>query len=354
MEEAELDRTEQATPFKLRRAKEKGTVARGLDLGFFAAIAAATCLLWIGGSALARTSAHAFAEVLAAAGAIGASPQAIPALASRLALPLTTPLAVFAGAVFFLALALDFAQVGPVFSTTPLKPDFARINPAKGLKRLLSWRLLVEAAKALIKLAVYATIAWLVIDGMLGVLAAGSGGGLRLASALLDTSLRLLAYFALAALGFALVDQIYVRRDFAKRMRMSRRELKREQRDREGEPRIKQKRKQLHNAFAKAVRALRNVPRSDVVITNPTHYAVALRFDAVRDAAPVIVARGAGELSLRIRRIGLAHGVVTVVDPPLARALYRRGRLDCEIPGDFYRAVADHYRRHGLGRRATA
>lgn len=354
MDEAELDRTEQATPFKLRRAKEKGTVARGLDLGFFAVTATAAALLWVGGAGFALTLSHAVAEVLAAAGGLGASSQAAPLLAGRLVWPIAGPLAVFAGGVFCVSLAFDFAQVGPVFSATPLKPDFNRINPAKGIKRLLSWRMLIEAGKALVKLAVYTTIAWLVIGGLIGTLGAGSSVTAHLASTVLDATLRLLVYFALVALVFALVDQFYVRRDFAKRMRMSRRELKREQRDREGEPRIKQKRKQLHNEFAKAVRALRNVPRSDVVITNPTHYAVALKFDAACDLAPVVVARGAGEMSLRIRRLGLAHGVVTVVDPPLARALYRRARLEREIPANFYQAVADHYRSHGLGRRVAA
>lgn len=351
MDEGEFDKTEQATPFKLRKAREKGSVARSLDLGFFAALAAATGFLWIGGIGLGATLGRASRETLASAGSLASSPQALGMIVERLAAPMVTPLALFGGALFGIALIFDFFQVGAAFSTAPLKPDFTRINPASGLKRLLSLRMLVEAAKAVLKLAVYAAISWLVISGALNAerLALADGG--RLASTLMLQALKLLVFFALAAMVFAALDQLYVRRDFAKRMRMSRRELKREHRDREGEPRLKQKRKQLHTEFAKAMRALRNVPGSDIVISNPSHYSVALKYDARTMTAPTLTARGAGDLARRIRRIAFAYGVAAVIDPPLARALYRLGQVDREIPEALFAGVAAHYRQLGLGRK---
>ncbi|MFA7603956.1 MAG: EscU/YscU/HrcU family type III secretion system export apparatus switch protein, partial [Novosphingobium sp.] len=242
---------------------------------------------------------------------------------------------------------------GPVFSTTPLKPDFNRINPVSGFKRLFSFRMLVEALKATLKLGVYAVIAWLVISGMLAGKAAALTDSAQLATLLGAAVQRLLMFFALAALAFALIDQIYVRRDFARRMRMSRRELKREHRDREGEPRQKRKRRQLHGELAKAVSALRDVRGSDMIVINPVHYAVALRYDAGRMAAPSVTARGAGEMARRIKRIGFVYGVVMVNDPSLARALYRGGAIGSEIPPGLYAPVAAHYRRNGLGRKAA-
>jgi flagellar biosynthetic protein FlhB len=354
MEETDLDKTEEATSFKLRKAREKGAVARSLDLGFFAALAAAIGFLWIGAAGLAMPLGHAVSETLAAAGSVGSSPAAFGTIAQRLAAPVIAPLVLFAGTLFGIALVLEFFQVGPVFSTAPLKPDFSKINPAQGFKRLFSLRMLVEAVKATVKLAVYAAIAWLVISRALTTDRLILSDADSLARTLTTLTLKLLLFFALAALVFAALDQLYVRRDFAKRMRMSRRELKREHRDREGEPRLKQKRKQLHNEFAQAVKALRGVPGSDIIISNPTHYSVALKYDPQTMSAPTVVARGAGEMARRIKRLGFAYGVVNVVDPPLARALYRFGQIDREVPSSLFEGVAGHYRRHGLGRKETA
>ncbi|MBU6267871.1 MAG: flagellar type III secretion system protein FlhB [Sphingomonadales bacterium] len=354
MDETELDKTEQATPFKLKRARERGAVARSMDLGFFAALAAAIGFLWVGGAALAMAIAHASGETLASAGALGHDPQTLGTVSARLAMPVIRPLVTFAGALFGIALVLDFVQVGPVFSAHPLKPDLSRINPAKGIKRLFSWRMLVEALKATFKLAVYAVIAWLVIGEMVSEQAVALADAPHFGAVLVAALLRLMMFFALAALAFAVVDQVWVRREFAKRMRMSRRELKREHRDREGEPRQKQKRKQLHGELAKAVRALRAVKGADVILTNPTHYAVALRYDPATMQAPHLVARGAGEMARRIRSIAFTYGVPTISDPALTRALFRSSRTGSEIPSAFYEAVAGHYRRRGLGQQQGA
>jgi flagellar biosynthetic protein FlhB len=353
-EDSETDKSEAASAFKLKRARERGSIARSMDLGFFAALAASIAFLWIGGVKLAFALAQASSETLAAAPAIGGRPQVLGEVVYRLAAPAAYPLVVFAGALFGIALLLDFLQVGPVFSTAPLKPDFGRINPAKGFKRLLSPRMLIEAVKATVKLAAYGVIAWLVIGHLLTIEARTLTDAANLGAMLMHQTLRLLMYFALAALAFAILDQLNVRRDFAKKMRMSRREVKREHRDHEGEPRMKQKRKQFYREFSNAVRALRDVRGSDIIIANPDHYAVALRYDPATMEAPRITARGAGALALRIKRIGFVYGVVTAYDPPLARALFRHGRLGGGVPPDLYAPVADLYLRHRLGKKAAA
>lgn len=354
MEEAELDRSEQATPFKLKRARERGAVARSLDLGFFAALAALIAFLWAEGAHLALAVAEGAREALVIAPSLAASPATLIEVIAKVAAPAVSPLMAFIAVLFGLALVFEFVQVGPVFSAHPLKPDFSRINPAKGLKRIFSWQMLIQAFKAVVKLSVYSAIAWLVVQRALLENSYAIADGSHLAAAMLAVARRLLIFFAIAALAFAALDQVFVRRDFAKRMRMSRREIKREHKDREGDPRLKQKRRQVHSEFAKAVKALRDVRGADVVIVNPTHYAVALKYDSATMQAPRVLARGAGEMARRIKRVGFIYGVIAISDPALARALFRAGRIGGEIPQQFYQPVAELYRKYRIGKKLAA
>ncbi len=348
MEESELDKSETATPFKLQRAREKGTVARGVDLGFFAVLAGFVGFAWLAGSQAVGGLAHISAITLGNAGHAIDAPGALMAQAATLFSGAISLLLAFAGTLFAVVLLVDFLQVGPVFSAHMLKPDFARINPAQGLKRLLSWRMLIEAAKSTFKLAVYGTITWLVIKFVLRIDSWAVFDGHQLTLVLFNEGLRLIMFFALAAMVFAVVDQLLSRRQFATKMRMSRRELKREHRDREGDPRLKQKRKAFHSEFVKMATSLRNARGADVILTNPTHYAVALRYVPEKMDAPMIVSRGSGGLAERIRGVGFTYGVTILHEPILTRALFRTRIVDGEIPDSLFQAVADIYRRHDL------
>ncbi|HEV2818501.1 MAG TPA: EscU/YscU/HrcU family type III secretion system export apparatus switch protein [Allosphingosinicella sp.] len=340
---AEQDKSEQATPFKLTRARRKGTVARGADLGFLAALGAFLLYLWIAGAGLGDSLAHAGRDAIVTAPSVVDGPGALIALTGHVFGAMLRPLAFLAVAIFVTVLLFELVQTGFVFSAQPLKPDFSRLNPAKGLKRLFSKRLLIETAKNVVKFVVYVGIAWLVGKRALAAASTSVGDAGALARALFDAGLRLVAWFALAALAFAAIDQIITRKDFMKNMRMSRRELRREVREREGEPRLKQKRRQLHADFASAGKSLRGVRNADVVVTNPVHYAVALRYDAASMAAPLVVSRGAHGLAQRLRRLAFRHGIVIVEDRALARALYRGSTLDAPVPESLYRDVARLY-----------
>ena len=201
MEDNELDKSEEATPFKLKRAREKGSVARSLDLGFFAALAAAFGFLWISGAQFAATIGQSSAQTFTFAGGLARSPDTLLSAAGILFWPIVYPLIALAAALFALVLILDFAQVGPIFSATPMKPDFNRINPAQGLKRLFSVRALIEAGKAVLKLTAYSIVAWLVISSALANEAKAIRNGMMLGGVLLSTSIKLIMYFALVALG---------------------------------------------------------------------------------------------------------------------------------------------------------
>jgi flagellar biosynthetic protein FlhB len=269
-----------------------------------------------------------------------------------LLLPSLKPMAFLAAAVFLVVLLFELVQTGLVFSTQALKPDFNRLNPGNNLKRLFSLRLLVETLKNIMKLTAYVVVGYLVIRGVLRSDVATATDGHSLSELMTRAGLRLLAACTLVAVFFAVVDQIISRRDFLKRMRMSKRELRREMREREGEPRLKQRRKQLHGDLVKAGKGLRNIRKADLLITNPTHYAVALRYDPAMMAAPVVVSAGMNRLAERLKQLAFVYSVPTFENRVLARELYSRCALDDVVPEHCYASVADIY--NTLRRRSKA
>lgn len=358
MEEgSEQNKSEQATPFKLQKAREKGALARGMDLGFLTALAAFVGYAWIAGPAAQARLATASARALVAAPNVLASPNELLAVTGAVLGSAVRPLAFMASTIFLVVLVFELVQArGFIFTLEPLKMQFNRLNPAQNLKRLFSLRLLIETGKNILKMATYLTLAFLVIRSAQAQIPAIAGAS-DLARAMGASALRLMIVFAGAAVVFALMDQFIVRRDFAKKMRMSRRELRRESRDREGEPRMKQRRKQLHGELVKLSQSLRGVRGADLLITNPTHYAVALKYDGGAMAAPKMVSQGAHQFALRLKRLAFLYGVTIVQNPPLARALYFQCKLGEEIPEALYQPVADLYmavRRQGAGAREAA
>lgn len=340
---SETDKSEQPTPFRLEKARRQGQVARGMDLAFMAATAAFVLYLAMLGPTLGTAMSQAMRDGFALAPGLADGPSPLLEAMGGVFGVLLRPVGFLIAAVYLTVLVFEIVQTGPVFTTEPLRLDFGKLNPANGLKRLFSLRILLETAKTLAKFIVYGVLAWLAIKEAFGLAWQGFSGASQLARAMERAASGLLAAFLGAAIVFAALDQLVARRDYLKKMRMSRRDVKREARDREGEPRLKQKRKSLHAEFVKASASLRNVRGADVLITNPTHYAVALRYDPARTDAPVVVARGAHRFALRLRRQAFVYGVVIVRNPPLARLLYRC-ELNEPVPEAAYRAVARIYR----------
>jgi flagellar biosynthetic protein FlhB len=345
MDESEQNKSEEPTQFKLMRSRRKGMVARGMDLGFLTGLAAFSFYAWIAAPGLAQSIARLAGETFVTAPQVANGPEGLLGVTAIVFGRMLRPLAFLCGTLFLVVLLFEMAQTGLVFSASPLKPDFGRLNPANGLKRLFTVKMLIETLKNILKLGAYGTVAWIIIAGAIRNGAATADDARSLLASLASASFRLLAAFVGVALAFALLDQLLSRRLFLKQMRMSRRELRREHRDREGEPRIKQRRKQLHGQFAKASQGLRDVRGADVVITNPTRIAVALKYDRGTMDAPAIVAKGAEDFAARIRHVAFTHNVVIVEDKPLARDLFRRCATGSAIPEDCYRRVASIYRK---------
>lgn len=353
-EEGELDKSEQASPHKLKKAREKGQVARGMDVGMFAALAVVLIWAWIMGPALGQSLAQGMqrAFLIGPELAVGVGP--VMEASYVLFADIMRPILILVAGVFAVVLLLELLQTGIVASAQPLKPDFTRLNPAKGLKRLFSWRMLIETAKNIVKMALYTVIGWLILRYSWREELAGITDARSLATVMAAASIRLVAAFALIALFFAAIDQLIVRRDFAKRMRMSRRELKREARDREGEPRQKQKRKQMHGEFIKISQSLRGLSSADILVTNPTHYAVALRYRVEEIDAPVAVSMGSHRFAERLKKLALLYNVPVIENPVLAKALYKACRLNDPVPESLFEPVADIYNRMRQRQDATS
>jgi flagellar biosynthesis protein FlhB len=340
----EQNQSEEATPFKLARAREKGMVARGMDLGFLAGLTALAAFLFVAGERLVSKLAQLMRISISAGADRADDPEAVAALAGALFWPAIQPVLLLGGTVVLLVIFCDIVQLrGLVFTTQPLKPDFSRINPAKGLKRLMSLRMIKEALKNVLKLAAYGGAACLVIFWALGSAGQSQEDARGLTNALHSGGIRLLLTFILLACFFAAVDQIIVRLEFRKQMRMSRRELTREAKDREGEPRIRQKRKQLHAELTKQAKQAGSLPGSDLLVVNPQHFAVALAYDGSRMKAPSVCAKAKNHYALALKREAFLQGIPIFEDRRLARALYDECDTGREIGSGHYRAVAELY-----------
>lgn len=332
-------RTEKATPRRRQKAREEGSVPRSTD--FDGAI-----LLWgnfflflgLGGATMAlltQQAAHFLRKAqpgaLEEAGRLSLLSDVYQIL-GRLLLP-------FLAANLLIALVSGFAQRGFSFSTKALEPKFDRLNPAKGFSRIFSSRAAMDLLKSLAKFALLAWVAYAVLAPRIPVL-------LDTLKLPLGQSLELFrsAVFALyrnvmlAMLLLALADFAWQRFSFEKSIRMTKQEVKDEAKDAEGSPEIKQKQKSIMQAMARR-RMLAEVPKATVVVTNPTHVAIALRYDE-QTAAPVCVAKGLDHLALKIRERARAGGVPILERPELARAMYRVVEVDKPIPRDLYQAVA--------------
>jgi len=339
-EDSDLERTEQASARRLEKAREEGQVPQSKELATFLVVFAGAATLWLLGGWMGTglmaqlTATFRFDRALAFEPAA-----ALVALSAAVAGALLLLLPLFA-VLLLVAFAAHWSISGVVFSAKALGVKFSKLNPLQGLKRLFSLNGLVEMLKAVLKA--------LLIGGMgLGVIwhYQDSLMVLVLGAALpaVTTFVTLVATAALLmAAGLVvlpLFDVPYQLWSYTKRLRMTREEVKRETKEQEGDPQVKAQVRRVQRAMAQR-RMMAAVPEASVVVTNPTHVAVALKYVAATMATPVLVAKGRGEIAARIKALAQVHGIRQVEAPPLARALYRHCDLNAPVPAQLYVAVA--------------
>jgi flagellar biosynthetic protein FlhB len=349
VQEQEQNRTEQATSFKLTEAKKKGQVAKSADFNSLVVVCGLLVALSIWGEAQWQRMCDLSAALFASAGGIEIA--GLSALVSEVAY-LIAPVA-FAGVAF--AVIANVLQTGFIFSAHPLKPQFERLNPVAGFKRVFNKRTLFEALKSVLKLIFFSAVAWFFFASLWPMLpAAATADAIAQTHWLGDNALALLARLGLALVLVGLLDLFFTRWNYGRQMMMSRREVKEEVKHREGDPLIRQRIRELQRENLKQARSMSRLPEADVLITNPTHFAVALRYVREQMDAPVVLAKGTDNWALEMKALARTHGVPIVERRKLARELCARARIDQPVPLETFVEVARVYAELGKQRAGDA
>jgi flagellar biosynthetic protein FlhB len=334
------EKTESATPKRREEARQKGQIPRSRDLS-------AAAVLMTGGVALSSLGGQVGGDLygimrrgltLSREQSLDAT-QLVPTLSGAAWDGLLAMVPVL-GLLLLAAVLAPLVLGGWSFSTEALMPQFNRLNPLAGIKRMFAMRSLVELMKALAKFGIVATVAVLVLwDNTPALLALGrepTAQAIVHAVKLSGQGLILISAGMLLIAGFDVPYQLW---QYAKQLRMTREEVRREMKESEGSPEVKGRIRQLQQQMARQ-RMMQDVPKADVIVTNPTHFAVALRYDEKRMRAPVVVAKGVDLVAARIREIANEHAVPIFEAPPLARVLYKNVDIGGEVPASVYVAVA--------------
>ncbi|GAA0747405.1 flagellar biosynthesis protein FlhB [Sphingomonas sp. ABOLD] len=335
------DKTQEPTDKKLEDARKRGDVPMAPEMRHAAMFVAALVVMGGLGTYTIQQFGNLFVRLWGGADDFRMEPDGAQSFATGLFGAVGTALAPILAALFGFAILGGVLQGRPMISWSRVKPKWNKLNPMNGAKRLFGKQAMVEFFKTFAKLCLVAgigaAIAWphaATIDRLVGADLVDTGAA---ASDIVHAMLRPIATLVGA---LALFDFVWQRRSFMKRMRMSLQEVKDEYKQSEGDPKIKAKIRSMQMQRSRS-RMMSNVPKASVVITNPTHYAIALQYDHGSMGAPVVVAKGVDAIALKIREIATEHNIPLVENRPLARALYASAELDQPIPVEHYAAVAE-------------
>ena len=340
-EESDLERTEEATPHRLQKAREEGQVVRSQELTTFVLLMAAGAGLLFMGPGLMEQ----LLKIMKAGMQLDRDLAFQPDLMLNRLYELSFEGLIAMGPMLLLLIIVAFCAPmllsGWLVSSKALMPDFNRIDPIKGIGRIFSMRSLVELAKAIAKAVVIGGVATLVIwqnkDAVMGLLILSIDTGINHTADLLSMSFLLIVAAMILIVAIDVPFQIW---EHAKQLRMTKEEIRKESKENEGDPMVKGRIRALQREAARR-RMMSEIPNADVIVTNPTHYAVALRYKSESMRAPTVVAKGVHLLAARIREVAEEHRIPILEAPPLARALYYHVELESEIPEKLYAAVAE-------------
>ncbi|SDT46093.1 flagellar biosynthetic protein FlhB [Paenibacillaceae bacterium GAS479] len=335
------EKTEDATPKKKQEARDKGQVAKTPELpGAFIILFVFASFYMLGGFYKERIY-RLFGSLFNSWLTMDLTDGNVMSLFYDIMIQLLILLSPILLLAFLAALLFNYAQVGFLLATEPITPDLKKLDPIKGMQNIFSMRSVVEFFKSIIKLVVVGVVVFMAIwgewDRILQLGLVPIEGIFAFTSSL---TLKIGMQFAVLLVVIAVLDYIYQRYEFEKSLRMSFQDIKDEYVKTEGNPLIKGKIKERQRKMA-LQRMMQEIPKADVVITNPTHYAIAIKYDGSKMQAPVILAKGMDYVALRIKEIAKENGVLTMENRPLARALYDRTEIGDTIPADLFQAVAE-------------
>ncbi|MBI4715206.1 MAG: flagellar biosynthesis protein FlhB [Nitrospirae bacterium] len=341
MAEGDFEKTEQATPRRRQEAREKGQVARSREIPSVAVLAAGTGALYVLLPSLAGGISDLTREVFLAGETLRLDADTLYPFLLQIVTRTAVMILPLMGIVAAAGAAANVFQFGILFSGQALKPQASRISPIKGFKRIFSLHSLVELVKSLLKIAVVGGVAYFLIRGEIGLLPSLVDMGVfQIVEYLTHLIFKLLLWTIVVLLFLAGLDFAFQKWEHERSLRMSKEEIREEHKRTEGDPMIKARIRALQREMARK-RMMAAVPKADVVVTNPTHLAVALAYVHGKMRAPKVVAKGAGVLAAKIKAVAREHGVAVVEDKPLARILYKTVEIGQEIPAQLYKAVAE-------------
>lgn len=341
MAEQEQNRNEAATPHKLEEARKKGNVPKSLDINSWAVLFAVLAAFSIWGHRMVSGELFVAHQVLSSAYDISFEFEELAKLLTNLIVDTLLVLSPLFFILFVVGFLANFFQVGPVFSFFPLKPDLERINPVAGFKRLFSIKMLIESIKTVLKFVILGWVLYLVVMHLIPkFIMSFYVSPVEIGSILYPAIGSLLFKLVLALAFIALLDLVFSRWDFSRRLRMSRREILDEHKRREGDPRLKSRLRELQREAVKRAKSLGRIKDADVLVTNPTHIAIAIKYDKEIIDAPVVIAKGAGFLAGRMRAIARKHRVPIIENKILARSLFHKVNLEQAVPAEYFGALA--------------
>jgi flagellar biosynthesis protein FlhB len=335
------EKTEKATPKKRQEARKKGQAAKSQDINTAVVLLAVFLFMLFGGSYLKKGTfalfKNSFQENL--------HMELTEGNIQGMFLNILKEIAIYFGPLLLVALIAgvisNFFQVGFMISSEAIQPKLEKINPISGFKRIFSMRAIVELMKSILKIGFIGIVTFTVLWKRMGEILVLSQKSIGTALATLSSLTVQMGLFASGALLFlAILDFLYQKYDFEKNIRMSKQDIKDEYKNTEGDPLIKSRIKQRQRELAMR-RMMQEVPKADVVITNPTHFAIAVKYDEAKRDAPYVVAKGVDYTAQKIKMIAKENDVMTVENRPLARALYSQTEIGDSIPEEFFKAVAE-------------
>ena len=338
-DDSDLDKSEQPTDSKLKKAKEKGQIPRSRELTSLIILLVGIMLFWIMGTHFVSKLKTIIQQAMLVAHRTDDDKQIIFNLINLLTAGFWAILPIFVGLVI-VAIIAPLSVGGLLFSLQSIKPNLGKLNPISGFKRLFSLRIFSELFKSILKVVLIAFAAALFLihqfPNMLALPSMYLNNALSQVMQLLIYASLLIVLALIPMVGFDIFYQIWSN---LKKLKMSKQEVKDEFKEQEGNPQIKGRIRQMQQAMARR-RMMKDVPKANVIVTNPTHYAVALQYDEKTMSAPKILAKGTDNIASKIKQIAQEHQIPQLEAPPLARALYRHGEIGKSIPAELYAAVA--------------
>lgn len=340
-DESSEERTEAPSDKKRQDAREKGTVAKSTEVNSVLVLLSAVIMLKITGSWMQGQLAFLLERFIIHSSRLEMSVNELVYISKEASLIFFKCIMPVAGIILLIGVIANVVQVGFLFTLKPIMPNFEKINPISGFKRLFSMRSVVELIKNLLKLSIISLVAWFTIKAAFDEMVVLSDSSIMLIwGFILTTSFDVIIRISVILIVIAALDYAWQRYEHEKQLKMSKQEVKEERKQMDGDPLVKSRIRSLQREMARR-RMMEQVPKATVVVTNPTHIAIAIRYEPSENDTPVVVAKGKRLIAAKIKQTAIDNNIPIVEDKPLARAMYDKVAEGSPIPIEFFTAIAE-------------